>query len=83
MLEFLAQIRGWQSEARKQRWDQLLQLNDLGLRAALERAAGTDIFFIPKAHFAEETPQREDERWWYYVQLAIWCRQGVPKIWRA
>ena len=57
--------------------------HDLGLRAALERAAGTDIFFIPKAHFAEETPQREDERWWYYVQLAIWCRQGVPKIWRA
>jgi hypothetical protein len=27
-LEFLAQIRGWQSEARKQRRDQLLQLND-------------------------------------------------------
>ena len=26
-LEFLAQIRGWQSEARKQRRDQLLQLN--------------------------------------------------------
>jgi hypothetical protein len=28
--EFLAQIRGWQSEARKQRRDQLLQLNDIG-----------------------------------------------------
>jgi hypothetical protein len=39
-LEFLAQIRGWQSEARKQRRDQLLQLNDIGLRVALTRAAG-------------------------------------------
>jgi hypothetical protein len=46
-LEFLAQIRGWQSEARKQRRDQLLQLNDMGLRVALTRAAGADIFFIP------------------------------------
>ena len=38
-LEFLAQIPGWQSEARKQRGDQLLQLNDIGLRVALMRAA--------------------------------------------
>lgn len=28
-LQFLAQVRGWQSEARKQRLDQLLQLNDI------------------------------------------------------
>jgi hypothetical protein len=28
-LEFLAHIRGWQSEARKQRRDKLLQVNDI------------------------------------------------------
>jgi hypothetical protein len=70
-LEFLAQIRGWQSEARKQRRDQLLQLNDIGLRVALTRAAGTDIFFIPEVHFAGETPEQDDERWWYQVRSVV------------
>jgi hypothetical protein len=59
-LEFLAQIRGWQSEARKQKRDKLLQLNDIGLRVALTRAAGADIFFIPEVHFARETPELDD-----------------------
>ena len=40
-LEFLAHVRGWQSEARRQRQDQLLQLGSIGLRVALERAAGS------------------------------------------
>jgi hypothetical protein len=53
-LEFLAHIRGWQSEARKQRREQLLQLSDIGLRLALENAAGADIFFIPEVHFAQD-----------------------------
>jgi hypothetical protein len=35
-LEFLAHIRGWQSKARRQRRDQLLQLGSIGLRVALE-----------------------------------------------
>jgi len=71
-LEFLAHIRGWQSEARKQRRDQLLQLNDIGLRVALENAAGADIFFIPEVHFAKETPGLEDdEGWWYQVRSVI------------
>ena len=74
-LEFLAQIRGWQSEARKQRRDQLLQLKPIGLRAALTCAAGTDIFFIPLAHFAKVTPEHGDEGWWYQVQSVIWCRE--------
>ena len=60
-LEFLAHIRGWQSEARKQRRDKLLQLNDIGLREALTGAAGADIFFIPEIHFAGETPELDDE----------------------
>ena len=53
-LEFLAHIRGWQSEARRQRRDQLLQLGSIGLRVALEGAAGEDIFFTPKC----TSPQR-------------------------
>ena len=60
-LEILAQIWGWQSEDRKQRKAQLLQLNDIGLRAALGHAAGTDEFLIPKEHFARETPEQGDE----------------------
>ena len=75
-LELLAHILGWQSEARKQRRDQLLQLNNIGLRVALENAAGADIFFIPEVHFAKETPGLEDdEGWWYQVRLVIWCRE--------
>ena len=50
----------------------------------LEKAAGTDIFFIPEVHFAQETPGLEDdEGWWYQVRSVIWCREcrkcGVRK----
>jgi hypothetical protein len=75
-LEFLAHIRGWQSEARKQRRDKLLQLNsDIGLKVALTGAAGADIFFIPEIHFAGETHELDDEGWWYQVRAVIWCRE--------
>ena len=68
-LEFLAHIQGWQSEARKQRRDKLLQLDsDTGLRVASTGAAGADIFFIPEIHFAGETPELDDEGWWYQVR---------------
>ena len=68
-LEFLAHIRGCQSEARKQRRDKLLQLDsDTWLRVALTAAAGADIFFIPEIHFARETPELDDEGWWYQVR---------------
>jgi hypothetical protein len=82
-MEFLAQIRGWKSEARKQRRDQLLQLNDIGLRMALTSASGTDIFFILEVHFTGETPEQDDKGWWYQVLSVIWCREclkcGVRK----
>ena len=52
-LQFLAQIRGWQSGLALARKKQLLERNDIGLAAALEWVAGTDIFFIPKGHFPE------------------------------
>ncbi len=39
-------------------------------------AAGTDIFFIPEIHFAGETPELDDEGWWYQVRAVIWCRES-------
>ncbi len=74
-LEFLTHVRGWKSEAWRQRRDTLLQLNDIGLRVALTGASGADIFFIPEIHFAGETPELDDEGWWYQVQAVIWCRE--------
>jgi hypothetical protein len=74
-LEFLVHIRGWQSEARRQRRDKLMHLNDIGLRVALTGAAEADIFFIPEIHFAGETPELDDEGWWYQVRAGIWCRE--------
>jgi hypothetical protein len=74
-LEFLALIRGWQSEVRGKRREQLLLLNDIGLRVALENAAEKDIFFIPEVHFAGEKPMlADDDGWWYQVRSVIWCR---------
>ena len=74
-LEFLALIQGWQSEARRERREQLLRLNDIGLKVALEHAKVKDIFFIPEVHFAEEKPMlADDDGWWYQVRSVIWCR---------
>ena len=42
---------------------------------ALTGAAGADIFFIPEIHFAGETPELDDEGWWYQVRVVIWCRE--------
>jgi len=74
-LEFLAFIQGWQSEVRGKRLEQLLRLNDIGLRVALENATEKDIFFIPEVHFAGEKPTlADDDGWWYQVRSVIWCR---------
>jgi len=74
-LEFLALIRGWQLEVRGKRREQLLLLNDIGLRVALENAAEKDTFFIPEVHFAGEKPMlADDDGWWYQVRSVIWCR---------
>jgi hypothetical protein len=74
-LEFLALIQGWQSEVRGKRREQLLRLNDIGLRVALENVTEKDIFFILEVHFAEEKPMlADDDGWWYQVRSVIWCR---------
>jgi hypothetical protein len=74
-LEFLALIQGWQSEARRERREQLLKLNDIGLRIALEHATVKDVFFIPEVHFAEEKPMlADDDGWWYQARSVILCR---------
>ena len=74
-LQFLAQIRGWQSGLALARKKQLLERNDIGLAAALEWAAGTDIFFIPKGHFPGYTPDDDAEGWWYSVKGKERCRK--------
>ena len=74
-MEFLALIQGWQSEARRERRERLLKLNDIGLRIALEHATVKDVFFIPEVHFAEKKPMlADDDGWWYQVRSVIWCR---------
>ncbi len=70
-LKFLAQIRGRQSEARAQRRASLMNLSEIGLRVALEGAAGTDVFFVPREHFANETPEQGDEGWRYQVRSVM------------
>jgi hypothetical protein len=60
-LEFLVHIRGWQPEARKQRRDKLLQLNDIRLRVALTGAAGADRYCV-KGGAGGEEGERERER---------------------
>jgi hypothetical protein len=78
-LEFLALIQGWQSEARRERRERLLQLNDIGsvgLKVALEHAKVKDIFFIPEVHFAEEKPMlSDDDGWWHQVRSVILCKE--------
>jgi hypothetical protein len=53
-LEFLAQIRGWQSEERKKRKAQLLQLNDIGLR--VRARSGNRRFLHPESTLCEGDP---------------------------
>jgi len=80
-LEFLALIQGWQSEVRGKRREQLLRLNDIGLRVALENATEKDIFFIPEVHFAGEKPMlADDDGWWYQVRSVIWCRACIGNV---
>ena len=68
-------FRGWQSGLALTRKRQLLERNDIGLAAALEWAASTDIFFIPKGHFPGYTPDDDAEGWWYSVKGKERCRK--------
>jgi hypothetical protein len=48
-------------------------LSEIGLLVSMEGAAGSDVFLVPKEHFAGETPKHGDEGWWY--QVVILCRE--------
>ncbi len=94
-LEFLAQTSGVAIGGARERvccllvlnlvssWKRkayLLQLNDIGLRVALGHAIGTNVFFIPKAHFAKEIPEQGDEGWWYQVRSVMMMFLQKQKI---
>ena len=49
-------------------------------RSCVERAAGTDVFLIPKEHFAKETLEQGHEGWGYQVRSVIRTEPGVPKM---
>jgi hypothetical protein len=60
-IEFLGQIRGWQSEERKKRNAHLLQLNDIGIRVALGHAVGTDVSSSRK-HTLRRRPRSKETK---------------------
>ena len=67
-LQFLATIRGWGDVESAQRKEALMQMGTVGLKVALQGAAGTDIFLIPRKHFPQETPEDHEDGWWYCVK---------------
>ena len=86
-LQFLATIRGWGDVESAQRREALMQMSTVGLRVALQREAGADIFLIPRKHFPQETPEDHEGGWWYCVKGVARCRKcascRIPKEQRA
>ena len=64
-LRFKANVRGWKSEIRKERCQQLLDKNDHNLRRALLRPLWKDVLLIPQAWYPEDKPRYETQGWWY------------------
>ena len=64
-LKFKAHIRGWKTEIRKERCQQLLGKNDHNLRRALLRPLWKDVLLIPQAWYPEHKPRYETQGWWY------------------
>ena len=64
-LKFKAHIRGWKTEIRKERCQQLLGKNNYNLRRALLRPLWKDVLLIPQAWYPEHKPRYETQGWWY------------------
>jgi len=64
-LKFKARIRGWKTETRKERGQQLLDKLDHNLRQALLTPLWKDVLLIPQAWYPEHKPKYETQGWWY------------------
>jgi hypothetical protein len=74
-LKFKAHIRGWKTEIRKERCQQLLDKNDHNLRRALLRPLCKDVLLIPQAWYPEHKPKYETQGWWYVPAEEILGRE--------
>jgi len=74
-LKFKAHIRGWKTEIRKERCQQLLDKNDYNLRRALLRPLWKDVLLIPQAWYPEHKPRYETQGWWYVPAEEILGRE--------
>ncbi len=74
-LKFKAHIRGWKTEIRKERCQQLLDKNDHNLRRALLRPLWKDVLLIPQAWYPEHKPRYETQGWWYVLAEEILGRE--------
>ena len=74
-LRFKAHIRGWKTEIRKERCQQLLDKNDYNLRRALLRPLWKDVLLIPQAWYPEHKPRYETQGWWYVPAEEILGRE--------
>ena len=74
-LRFKAHIRGWKTEIRKARCQQLLDKNGYNLRKALLRPVWKDVLLIPREWYPEHKPRYETPGWWYVPAEEILGRE--------
>ena len=74
-LRFKAHIRGWKTEIRKARRQQLLDKNGYNLRKALLRQVWKDVLLIPRDWYPEHQPRYETSGWWYVLAEEILGRE--------
>ena len=74
-LKFKAHIRGWKTEIRKERCQQLLDKNEYNLRRALLRPLWKDVLLIPRDWYPEHQPRYETSGWWYVPAEEILGRE--------
>ena len=67
-LKFRARVRGWKTEIRKERCQQLLD-------KSLLRPLWKDVLLIPQAWYPEHKPRYETQGWWYVPAEEILGRE--------
>ena len=77
-LRFKAHIRGWKTEIRKARCQQLLDKNEDNLRRALLRPLWKDVLLLPRDWYPEHKPRYETSGWWYVPAEEIQDENANP-----